>query len=305
MVVKRGVLSCCNIFFPPLAVFLLTGAGEDLVINSILFLLAVIPSHIHGFYISSTYFNRKRKVRKGQYPGPWRPMIYSEKVQNGGATASEVRQFKRERDIEKYEKAAKKRRGGRVRGFFHRFTGRNKFEDIGSPVSSEEYPDAVGEVEKPEISRRHSSRIGAETPRLVQRSTRRHTSSYEPEIVNESQMVQRQATVRSQGASRNRQSQIEYEQQPILPTRHTSARTSRVMEDTRRQSQNHDDGGVVRRPSRRHATHGGLSTNRGSSRKESETLSDFVSRPGLPPRPGTSYRDDVDRWMQNVPVEAC
>src|ERR1700753_3514301 len=120
MVVKRGVITCCNFLFPPLAVFLLTGAGEDLLINSVLFLLAVIPSHIHGFYISMTYFSRKNEIRKGQYPGKWRPMIYSDKVQNGGATSSEVRQFKRERDIKKYEKAARRKRGGRVRGFVRR-----------------------------------------------------------------------------------------------------------------------------------------------------------------------------------------
>lgn len=59
-----------------------------------LFLLAIIPSHVHGFYISWTYFGRKRKVRKGQYPGPWRSFIYSEKVQYGGASRSEVEMLK-------------------------------------------------------------------------------------------------------------------------------------------------------------------------------------------------------------------
>lgn len=40
-----------NIFFPPLAVMMMTGLGADTLLNSLLFLCAVIPSHVHGFYI--------------------------------------------------------------------------------------------------------------------------------------------------------------------------------------------------------------------------------------------------------------
>ena len=40
-----------NIFFPPLAVLMMTGPGADTLWNSVLFLLAIIPSHVHGFYI--------------------------------------------------------------------------------------------------------------------------------------------------------------------------------------------------------------------------------------------------------------
>lgn len=58
----RIVLTIINIFFPPLAVMMLTGAGYDTMVNCFLFLLAVIPSHIHGFYISCTYFHRRHKV---------------------------------------------------------------------------------------------------------------------------------------------------------------------------------------------------------------------------------------------------
>lgn len=79
---------------PPLGILLLCGPETDLIMNCILFILAVIPSHIHAFYISMTYFHRKSKVRKGKYPGPWRSFIYSEKVQNGGASAREVRKLK-------------------------------------------------------------------------------------------------------------------------------------------------------------------------------------------------------------------
>jgi uncharacterized membrane protein YqaE (UPF0057 family) len=47
----RILLTMVNIFFPPLAVMMLTGLGADTAVNSLLFLCAVIPSHVHGFYI--------------------------------------------------------------------------------------------------------------------------------------------------------------------------------------------------------------------------------------------------------------
>lgn len=58
----RVLVMLVNIFFPPLAVMMLTGLGADTALNSLLFLLAVIPSHVHGFYISWVYFWRRRKV---------------------------------------------------------------------------------------------------------------------------------------------------------------------------------------------------------------------------------------------------
>lgn len=58
----RIVLTIINIFFPPLSVMMLCGVGFDLLINCCFFLLAVFPSHIHGFYISCTYFHRRSKV---------------------------------------------------------------------------------------------------------------------------------------------------------------------------------------------------------------------------------------------------
>lgn len=58
----RILLMLVNIFFPPLAVMMLTGLGADTALNCLLFLLAVIPSHVHGFYISWIYFWRRRKV---------------------------------------------------------------------------------------------------------------------------------------------------------------------------------------------------------------------------------------------------
>jgi uncharacterized membrane protein YqaE (UPF0057 family) len=101
MVVKRTAVACMNILFPPLAVYMLCGAGQDLLFNSILFLLAVIPSHVHGFYLSFTYFNRKRKAKRGVYPGSPKHMIYSQKVQNGGASKKEMRKMKADADYEK------------------------------------------------------------------------------------------------------------------------------------------------------------------------------------------------------------
>jgi len=47
----RILLMMVNIFFPPLAVMMITGLGADTLLNSLLFLCAVIPSHVHGFYI--------------------------------------------------------------------------------------------------------------------------------------------------------------------------------------------------------------------------------------------------------------
>lgn len=58
----RAFLTVINIIFPPLAVMILTGAGMDTMMNSILFLCGVLPSHVHGFYISCVYFHRRGKV---------------------------------------------------------------------------------------------------------------------------------------------------------------------------------------------------------------------------------------------------
>ena len=59
----RIVITCINILFPPLAVAIIAGPGYDCLMNCFLFLLAILPSHIHGFYISCVYFHRRSKVR--------------------------------------------------------------------------------------------------------------------------------------------------------------------------------------------------------------------------------------------------
>lgn len=58
----RICLTLVNIIFPPLTVLIITGPGMDTLMNCFLFLLAVIPSHVHGFYISWVYFSRRNKV---------------------------------------------------------------------------------------------------------------------------------------------------------------------------------------------------------------------------------------------------
>ncbi|RMZ90211.1 hypothetical protein DV736_g2578, partial [Chaetothyriales sp. CBS 134916] len=96
---------------------LLTGPNGDFVLNCCLFLLAVFPSHIHSFYISFTYFNRKRKVRKGIYPGQPKSLIYSDKVNNGGASRREMEMLKAEMETGKSNGRTSNRRSKRVSGF--------------------------------------------------------------------------------------------------------------------------------------------------------------------------------------------
>lgn len=90
----RLLLTLTNIFFPPLAVLLLTGPYTDTLLNCIFFLLGVLPSHIHGFYISCTYFHRKNKVRKGRYPGGPKWGIFDRRVWNGCASEGRVEELR-------------------------------------------------------------------------------------------------------------------------------------------------------------------------------------------------------------------
>jgi len=69
---------------------MLTGLGHDTLMNSLLFLAGVLPSHIHGFYISCTWFHRRKKARKGKYPGGRKSMIYSQDLLDGGLTPLEL-----------------------------------------------------------------------------------------------------------------------------------------------------------------------------------------------------------------------
>ncbi|KAK0823196.1 hypothetical protein LTR73_008721 [Friedmanniomyces endolithicus] len=116
----RASLTVINIFFPPLAVAMLCGWEWDCMLNCVLFLLAVIPSHVHGFYISCTYFHRRKKVRwkrpaalkgkaeltahqvkKGRWPGGPKSLIHSDNVINGGASDAEAaRLWRKENGLE-------------------------------------------------------------------------------------------------------------------------------------------------------------------------------------------------------------
>jgi hypothetical protein len=72
---------------------ILAGVGPDCLLNTLLFLAGVIPAHMHGFYISQTFYHRRRKVRKGRYPGGKKSFIFSERIWNGGATSEYVREL--------------------------------------------------------------------------------------------------------------------------------------------------------------------------------------------------------------------
>jgi Proteolipid membrane potential modulator len=72
---------------------LVAGPGMDCILNAIFFIAGVIPGHIHGFYITCTYFHRKRKVKKGRYPGGRKTFIFSEQVWNGGASNQHVKEL--------------------------------------------------------------------------------------------------------------------------------------------------------------------------------------------------------------------
>ncbi|GAB7366118.1 hypothetical protein MBLNU230_g7680t1 [Neophaeotheca triangularis] len=89
LVFDRIAMMIINILFPPLTVMILSGFGWDLILNCLFFLAAVIPAHIHGFYISMTYFHRKSKVQKGKYPGGRKSLIESKNVLRGGASKAE------------------------------------------------------------------------------------------------------------------------------------------------------------------------------------------------------------------------
>ncbi|KAJ8060497.1 hypothetical protein OCU04_010819 [Sclerotinia nivalis] len=93
------------------------GIGADCLLNTILFILGVILGHIHGFYITCTYFSRRKKVRKGQYPGGPKMGIYSERVWYGGASAKRVDELREKREDERLEKLDREdeKRAGRKR----------------------------------------------------------------------------------------------------------------------------------------------------------------------------------------------
>jgi len=286
MVLKRATVATCNILFPPIAVWMLCGAGEDLLINSVLFLLAVIPSHIHGFYLSWTYFNRKRKIRKGEYPGGWRPMIYSSKVQNGGASSKEIRQFKKDRDMEKREKALKKKQGGgRIRRLFRRIIHRkDPQQDEGYSYDNEiGYTEPITPSYESSTIHRPISRRQSDQVRVSRHSSRRN--SYASPEVND--------TPRAREPGRRSHPPRAILQSALLK------RTATNNTSHSRRNSTHSEGSI-------HNNFAPLSRRNSSGRPLSnndEALADYVARPALPQRPGTSYRDDIDNWRRSVTGE--
>ncbi|KAK3075184.1 hypothetical protein LTR53_001715 [Teratosphaeriaceae sp. CCFEE 6253] len=110
----RAWITCINIFFPPLAVAMLCGWEWDCMLNCFLFLLAVIPSHVHGFYVSCTYFHRRHKVKKGRWPGGPKSLIHSSNVINGGASDAEAaRLWRKENGVD--EKDGRRSRNSSMR----------------------------------------------------------------------------------------------------------------------------------------------------------------------------------------------
>lgn len=85
---------------PPISVMLVAGTGMDAIINTLFFIAGVLPGHIHAFYVTCTYFHRKRKVRKGRYPGGRKAGIWSQQVWNGGASNAHVRDLLKEEQEE-------------------------------------------------------------------------------------------------------------------------------------------------------------------------------------------------------------
>ncbi|APA13002.1 hypothetical protein SS1G_08498 [Sclerotinia sclerotiorum 1980 UF-70] len=115
------------------------GIGADCLLNTILFMLGVIPGHIHGFYITCTYFSRRKKVRKGQYPGGPKMGIYSERVWYGGASAKRVDELWEKREDERLEKSDRdeekrtgRRKAGDRRGVGRRNEVMRMHSDIGA-----------------------------------------------------------------------------------------------------------------------------------------------------------------------------
>lgn len=122
---------------------LVAGVGMDALINTLFFLAGVIPGHVHGFYVTWTYFSRKRKVKKGRYPGGPKPLLYSRRVINGDASDERVRQLwvaeQRAKEEKSLRKAASSGRstmfGGSGRGSTRRSRGSEAYAYSGGPRS--------------------------------------------------------------------------------------------------------------------------------------------------------------------------
>jgi hypothetical protein len=111
---------------------MLTGLGHDTMVNSLLFLAGVLPSHVHAFYLSSVYFHRRRKARKGKYPGGRASMIASKNVINGGLSSAECerRLWVESGGLEKHRSFASRGSKRRSRRRSKRTSQQPSWEDI-------------------------------------------------------------------------------------------------------------------------------------------------------------------------------
>nr|OQO27389.1 hypothetical protein B0A51_05281 [Rachicladosporium sp. CCFEE 5018] len=149
----RVVITIINIFFPPLAVMMLAGPHWDCMFNSLLFLAAIIPSYVHGFYVSCTYFHRRGKVKKGRYPGGRKSLIHSPNVLNGGASDAEVERLYRQ------ENGLKRRSSSR----------RAEGSSSSSPVIGRDYVDR-----RPQMLEKYGSYSGSvQEMKLIRAGSRR------------------------------------------------------------------------------------------------------------------------------------
>jgi uncharacterized membrane protein YqaE (UPF0057 family) len=240
LLVEKIWISLVNIFCPPLAVFLIAGPGRDVVFNCFLFALAVIPSHFHSFYITSVYFYRKRKVRKGLPPGGRKPLIWSARVLNGGANAREVRRLEHtlqpgEQQRERGNNTKKTKRNQRSRRFWrtHGDSPNPEMAQSGNPTVQDwlKDQDSIDDWDEQHVSEsEYGTDQGHLSPVRSRNSPTQNSLRYSPS--NSSPIDDGVSSTRPRGSQRSsfhqnrrrvsrRQSQIPEidEERPPLPAR--------------------------------------------------------------------------------------
>ncbi|RMZ01934.1 hypothetical protein D0862_06197 [Hortaea werneckii] len=78
------ILVIIAIFLPPVAVFIISGCGADLLINICLTILGFLPGHVHAFYLIYVYYHKQEQAAMGIYDSRPAPGVYSDNVNTGG-----------------------------------------------------------------------------------------------------------------------------------------------------------------------------------------------------------------------------
>ncbi|KAI7219922.1 hypothetical protein KC333_g2694 [Hortaea werneckii] len=78
------ILVIIAIFLPPVAVFIISGCGADLLINICLTILGFLPGHVHAFYLIYVYYHKQEQASMGTYDSRPAPGVYSDNVNTGG-----------------------------------------------------------------------------------------------------------------------------------------------------------------------------------------------------------------------------